>query len=241
MKFLTVKVKTGMLIFIALGIALAAVVNLTDVCRLEAVALDGREVDSWEKKYGLDDRGSVFGQPLDSLALVLLERRDIARVEIDYRLPDGLEITTNDFEPVCFAVSRFGGRLYGLDERARVISLDNDNINWEHPCLTNVKINRLYEMCGDYRVNLVVSQLEELRRQHLDLYRLVNEIDFESNHFLLVSVSGLSFRLKVKAESFLRQFNVFIRFLESFNAHLDSTGVVDLRFDDMIITVGKDT
>ncbi|MBN1211818.1 MAG: hypothetical protein JXA92_04510 [candidate division Zixibacteria bacterium] len=237
---MTVKIKAAMLVFIALGFALAVVVNLTDVCRLEAVALDGRDVDGWDKKYGLDEHGTVFSQPLDNLALQLLGRRDIARVEIDYHLPDGLEITTNDFEPVCFVVSRYGGRLYGLDEQARVISLDRGNINWEHPCLTNVKVSRLFEMCGDYRVNLVVSQLEELRRQHLDLYRLVNEIDFESDHFLLVSVSGLSFRLKVKAESFLRQFNVFIRFLESFNTHLDSVRVVDLRFDDMIITVGKD-
>jgi hypothetical protein len=240
MRFMTVKIKAGMLVFIALGVTLAVVVNFTDVCRLEAVALDGRAVDGWEKKYSLDPQASVFGQPLDSLASGLLHRKDIARVEIDYRLPDGLEITTNDFEPVCFAISRYSGRLYGLDEQARVISLDKGNINWEHPCLTNVKVNRLFEMCGDYRVNLVVSQLQQLRREHLDLYRLVNEIDFENDHFLLVSISGLSFRLKVKADNFLTQLNVFIRFLESFNADLESVDIVDLRFDDMIVTAGKE-
>ncbi|MDD5426316.1 MAG: hypothetical protein PHN52_07540 [candidate division Zixibacteria bacterium] len=241
MKFLTVKIKVIMLVVIALGLALAVVVNFTGICRLEGVVLDGREVDNWQKKYPLEAGHSVFKQPLDELADKLLAGKNIGQVEIDYVLPDRLSITTNNFEPVCFAVDKDNGRLYGLDEKGRVLRLDKKISDWEHPFLTSVTVKKLFAECDDYRVGLVVAQLEDLRRRHLDLYRLVDEIDFEAAHFLMVTVSGFPFRLKVTAEAFLEQFNVFVRFMESYEAGLDSTSVVDLRFEDMIITVRENS
>ena len=119
MTFLNLKIKIVMLSVIFFGMALMVVVDIANVCPLEAVTLDNQPVKAFDKKYCLEKSRSLFDQPLDSLAREFLARKDIIRVEVDYRLPRGLCITTNDLEPVCFVVDRVSGELYGLDNCAR--------------------------------------------------------------------------------------------------------------------------
>jgi len=241
MKFMTFKIKIMMLSVIFLGLALMVVVDLANVCPLEAVTMDNKPVKAFEEKFCLEKSKSLFDQPLDSLARALLARQDIIQVEVDYELPRGLNITTNNLEPVCYVVDRVSGELYGLDNCARVIKAGKDILDWEMPVLTNVQVERLYAPCPDYRVNLIVVKLEKFRDEHLDLFRLINEIDLENTQYALVSLSGLPFRLKLRAEDFFRQFNVFVKFVENYETDFTDVKMVDLRFDDMIITVGEDT
>ncbi|MFZ5981724.1 MAG: hypothetical protein ACOYVF_13960, partial [Candidatus Zixiibacteriota bacterium] len=179
-------------------------------------------------------------QPLDRLARELLARRDIIRVEVDYQLPGGLNITTNNLKPVCFVLDRGSGTLYGLDHCARIIKTDDFVEDWEMPVLTNVQVQRPYAPCPDYRVALLVPQLESLREENLDLFRLIDEIDLENSRYAIVSLSGLPYRLKLQAENFFRQFNAFVKFVENYETDFTEVKMVDLRFEDMIITVKGD-
>lgn len=220
---------------IAFGVPLIVVMHFTDACQLEQVRLNDRNIDNWPATFGLHQFKPLIRQPLDSLADVLLARKDVFRVDIDYALPDGISIRTNAFRPVGFLADKNSGDLFGLDEQARLIPLRDDEADWEHPVLTSLDAGRLFEHCRDARVSVIIAELEQLRRDNVDLYRLIEEIDLGAEACLNVTISGLPYRLKLRAESFGDDLGRFVEFVGSFNPVLDSVTLVDLRFDQMIV------
>lgn len=215
--------------------ALLGVVNFTEVCRLEAVTLNDETIDDWRRQFDMLNEKSVFRQPLDSLTQVLLAKEGIFKVDISYSWPHTLDIRTNTFAPVCFVLDKTSGMLYGLDRDGRLIPLENAALDWERPVLTGVNAGSLLGYCEDVRVKVIVDQLERLHRNRLDFYRLLDEIDFEATDYVQVSITGLPFGLKVRAEQFLEGLNRFVDFITRFNPDLEGVRRVDLRFDDMII------
>jgi len=228
-----------LLLAAVIGLATTVWVKYSHVCYLEAVTLNGEVVNDWETEFGLTPDRSILQQPVDSLASELLSQEGIFKVDVGYRLPNMIELRTNDFTPVCFVLDQNSGRLYGLNSQARVVSLGESIADWEHPVLCNVAATRLYSHCDDPRVRIIVPQLMRLRASNIDLYRLIDEVDFTHTEYLVVSVSGLSYRLKVSAEHLLRQVGQFIEFLEQFDPDLERTRMLDMRFENMIIRVGE--
>lgn len=222
------------------GTSLLVVVNYTDACRLKNVSYNNKGIDNWQEKFGLDGSRSVVKQPVDSLASVLLGRKDVFKVDVDYSLGGSIDIRTNSFEPVCFLLDKSGGRIYGVNRQARLISLENLQFAWEHPVLTSLDAGRLHQSCPDVRVAVVIEQLEQLRDSKIDLYRLVDQIDFGHADHLQVTISGLPYRLRVRAEWLKHDLQRFIEFAGKFAPGLDSVEMVDLRFDEMIICSNRD-
>jgi len=220
---------------IFVGVVFSAYVKYADACRLHEVSVNSCSVENWSEKYGLREEKSIVDQPLDSLAEALLNRKDIYRVDISYSLPDDLNIRVNNFSPVGFVLDRTSGRLYGLDRQARLIDLNQSEIEWERPVFTSVKTGRLFSRCADVRIKVVLDHLERLYEKNIDLYRLVDEIDFGNRTFLKVSLAGLDYRLKLRAESFLTDMDRFVEFLTGFEPDLEQVKMLDLCFDDMII------
>jgi hypothetical protein len=234
------RVKLVAVAILFLGALVFALDNFTAVAHLEAVTFDREPVEGYEQEYGLTSQKSILAQPLDSLGEALLNRPGIVKVDISYRPPDGIDIATNRFTPVCFALDASRGRVVGLTCRRRIIPVDPDQADWEHPLLSGVAIGGMYTTCSDVRVGLIIEQLDKLRDDHLDLYRLIAEIDLSHPNYLLVSVSGLPFKLRLTAERLAEQLAEFIRFVEKFTPRLDSAAVVDMRYEDMIIRVDRD-
>jgi hypothetical protein len=158
--------------------AIIGVTRLTDAFQLGRVIYNGNHFNDYVDRFGLEDSASVFEQPLDSLADALLAERNVFRVDVDVRLPGDIEIRTNAFEPVCFAVDQTTGTVYGLTADARAVHLDNADRDWEHPVFTGVRVRKLYGRCDDHRVGLVISQLDDLEKRNVDLYRMVEQVDF---------------------------------------------------------------
>lgn len=223
---------------VLVGMTTLFVVRYTDACRLEEVSLDDSSVENWPDRFGFDGSRSVVRQPLDSVAEHLLGRRNVFKVDIDYSLPNGIEVWTNNFEPACFVVDRVSERMFGLNDAGRLISLENCRIDWDNPVLTSVEVGRLYGLCGDVRVKVVVEQLRELREDDIDLYRLIDEIDFGNRGFLRVTIAGLPYRLKARAEKFHTDMDRFVEFVSRFAPDLEEVKGIDLRFDGMIICAG---
>jgi len=221
-----------------MGLALLITTNYTDACRLEEVTLNRQAVDEWDARLGLCPQKSIMRQPLDSLAQQLLASKNVFKVDISYHLPDKIDIMLNDFEAVCFLVDASSGELYGLTDRARVVELENGRVNWEHPVLTSVKAGAVYRQCPDARVAVIVEQLEQLREENIDLYRLIDEVDFAYENFVQVSLSGLPYRLKVRTENFCREMMQFVEFVSRFVPDLTGVNAIDMRFDGMIICAG---
>ena len=220
------------------AVAIVLLVNFTEVCNLEAVTLNGEPLERWHNEYGLSGEKMIFDQPVDSLAATLLQRDGIVKVDIDYRLPGEMNIRTNNFEPVCFVLDKESGKIKGLNAQARVVSLGNTSLEWENPVITNVSAGLLYDFCDDPRVRKVVPRLVELREENIDLYRLIDEIDFGAVDRLSVSISGLPYRLIVTVDGIVGDLNEFVEFLENFDADLESARTFDLRFDNMIVQAG---
>ena len=221
------------------AVGLVILINFTEVLNLQAVTLNGEPVEDWQSEFGLSGDRRAVDQPVDSLARKILEQQGIVKVDVDVDLPGEIEIRTNSFEPVCYVVDLSSGRMKGLNAQGRVVVLNRRDLDWEHPVLTHVTAEKLYDYCEDPRVRVLVPQLMSFREDNVDFYRLIEEIDFESDDCLVVSVSGFSYRLKVNAEGFYEQINEFIAFLEQFDTDLSETRALDLRLDNMIVQTGE--
>jgi hypothetical protein len=207
------------------------------VCRLEAVTLDGEPMENWSADMGLQKGKSLLDQPLDELAGGLLIDEDINKVDISYRLPNALAITTNDIDPVTFVVSERTGKLYGLDVFGRVVPLRPTDEDFERPVLVNAGVTAMFEECRDSRVSLAVGQLNEFRSDHTDLFRLIAELDFTNSDRIVVTVSGLPVALWVAADRLSEQMDQFVDFVEEYGPALDSVTAIDMRYPGQIVLV----
>lgn len=224
---------------ILIGVGMFVLVNFTSVSNLKAVTFNGELVEDFKTGLGLSQELPILKQPLDSLSEALLARDDIARVEIDYSLPNRLKIVTNRFDLVCFALDMRTGRLSGLTTEGRIVPIDPNQSDWELPTITSVKVGRLYQYTGDIRVRVIVESLIKLKKKHRDLFRLITEINLAKPDFIRLSISGLPYYLRARAAELDEQMVGFLRFLEKYHPSLDDTRELDLRFDDMIIQVRK--
>jgi hypothetical protein len=234
---LPTKAKFAVLASLFCGAALFAIVNFAPVCHLHAVTLNDEPIEDFRQRYGLDSEASILHQPLDSLVEGLLNDKDVVKVDIEYRLPDALDIVTNRFTPVCFVLDKQSNRLFGLTDDGRVVPIPGGHADWEHPVIANVAVGRVLACCPDDRIGLLVKQLRELRADHADLYRLIAQIDLAERNFAVVTISGLPYRLKLTVENFQEQLKALVDFLEKFSPDLGSTVLIDMRFRDMIVNV----
>lgn len=232
--------KTTLMLLLAAIVCLATLLttNYSDACRLEEVTLNRQAIEEWHARFGLHPEKSIVRQPVDSLAGSLLASANVFKVDISYRLPSGIDIVLNDFEIVCFLVDAHSGVLYGLTDKARVATLGKGSENWDHPVLTSVAAGPIYGFCSDARVGVVVEQLQRLRAENIDLYRLIEEIDFGHESFLQVSLAGLPYRLKIRAERLFEDMMQFVEFVSRFVPDLSGVSAIDMRFDGMIICAG---
>lgn len=230
------KIILAALALVSLG--MVAIVNFTDVCNLQAVTLNGHEVPDWQERYPLSGDKLFFRQPLDSVSKDLLSNDSIVQVDFDFDMPGTLNIRTNAFEPFCFVLDASSGRMRGLNQQGRIIRLENNITDWEHPILTSLEADRLYDFCDDPRVALLLPQLKRLMSDNRELYRTIEEIDFKAEDRLTVWISGLPYRLIVSAEEFYGQINEFVSFLEQFDTDQSKTRTIDLRNENMIVAKG---
>ncbi len=229
-------IRIWLIVGIIICAAVIGVTRLTDAFQLTHVTYNGNLSDQYINRFGLVDSASVFEQPLDSLADALLAERSVFRVDVDVHLPGSVDIRTNAFKPVCFAVDEMSGTVYGLTAEARAVHLKNSERDWEHPVFTGVRIRKMYSRCDDRRVGLVISQLEELETRNVDLYRMVEQIDFSRKQFVAVNLAGLSHEARVRPAFLAGDIVRYADFVSRYGADLTGIAVVDLRYDDMIVT-----
>lgn len=221
------------------GLALMLVLRFTTWHTLEAVTLDGKPVENWDKKLKLQPGKSVLDQPLETAAQQLMKDTGTVRVEVAYSLPNELRFTRNRFSPACYVLDSRSGRLFGLNSEARFIPITDDNHGWEHPVITGIRVSGIYHRATDERVTQIVPQLALLAEDNIDLYRLIDEIDMSEQEFVMVTLSGLPYRIKANAAELHRQISGYIQAVEKYPIETESAKVIDLRFDDLIVQKGS--
>lgn len=235
MRPLSKRTRLILLAVLVFAAGLTAVVEFGGWHKLDAVTLDGKEINNPGRQLGLDPSKSVLKQPLEDAAALLLASGKTARVDIDIDLPGSLRIRTNRFTPICLVLDRASGRMLGLNYSGRAVPLPREFQDWENPVITGVNAGRIFEPCDDPRAGVIVPQLEQLADENRELYRLIDDIDLSAEHHATVTISGLPYRLKVSAEGFHRQITGFFRFVETYETEVDSARTVDLRFTDLIV------
>lgn len=221
---------------IVAGLALVAVVNFTGVCRLHAVTLNEEPLEDWSQRYSMLSNAPLVRQPLGQLADSLLAADTVCRVEVRPGGLHELDIYVNRFVPACLLLDSESGVMYGLDRQGRILPLDNAEIDWERPILIGLEAGPRFELCRHPLVTLVMDELEELRDEHHDFYRLIDQIRFDDEGCVTVAVTGLGYTLRVSPRRLAGDLDRYLDFATRYNPDLDSITMVDLRFEDMIIT-----
>lgn len=235
MNRLSGNMKLGLVAASIVGVALVIVVNYTGACRLHEVTVNDASVPDWHQRYPMLDTNLGPLQSLQSMAEKMLEDTNVYKVDLSWSLPHRLEINTNRFTPECFLLDETTARLHGLDDHGRVVPLSRPVDNWERPVLTGLTVRAMFERCSDTRVEVIARKLIQLRQEHRDLFRLIEEINFADRFGLTVTIAGLPYRLKLRAETMIEDVDRFARFITRFGVDLENVRLIDLRFDDMII------
>ncbi|MFH1688493.1 MAG: hypothetical protein ABIE70_13360 [bacterium] len=233
--FLTRRKKVVIIGLTALGVSLAAAVNYTGLCRLEAVTLNGQPVTEWTGPYAILGTQSVARQPLSALADSLLEQKDVYRVDINLDGLRGIEVITNQYTPRALLLDNSSGKLFGLDEYARLLPLANATMDWECPIITGLAAGHQFTVVSEQGLVELLRQLQQVEDKHQDLYRLIEEIHFTDGGSLKLTTSGLPFILMLYPDQLARRIDSFVEFYTRFDADLSLVELIDLRFDEMII------
>lgn len=211
------------------------IVHFTEACKLETVSIDGEQLSAWEGTFAVLQSEPVINQPVGDLAVSLLARDDVHRVDIDYRLPGELVIKTNRFESVCFVVGQQSGKLFGLNRHGRLVYPDWERVDWEQPVFTGLETGDVFSFCTDPRVRPVIDQLQHMRECRGELFRLVAELDFSEKDYLRATIAGVPFCLMIRPHRLIEDFDRFIDFVQNYETDLSGVTRVDLRFADMVI------
>ncbi len=230
-----VRVLLGMIILC--GATAVALVKYTDICVLQAVTINGEKVRKVED-LGLKATRPILFQPVDSLADALMTRRGITKVDIDYKLPNSLRITTNELEPVCYLLDIKTGIMYGLEESGRVVPCELQGIDWNAPLFTGVTVKRLHEFPPDGRVMQILNQMRRLKETEPRLYSDIEEIDLSRTEYVTLVLANKAYRLKMRSEEFLDRYIAFDQFMMTFRPETDSVTSFDLTYADLIIRQG---
>ena len=121
---------------IVVGAGMIVALHLSPWCRLEAITLNDAPVEDWTVRYPMLHHASIVQQPLDRLSRMLMCEPGVFKVDMQFTSPHSLAIKTNHYRPVCLLLDQAAGDLYGLDEFARLLPLDNAEMTWECPIVT---------------------------------------------------------------------------------------------------------
>ena len=218
-----------------LVVAAAVALEVTEVCRLRAVTLDGQPLANWQGRFGLSTAKLVTDQPVDLLATELLGSDGVVKVDVGYELPGTVRIRTNDYTAVAFLVDRTLGEVWGLDQSGRIVPLKESQEDWEHPFFTGLLAGRAYGACEDLRVSVALAELGRLAEEQTTAYRLVSEINFLPPDYLIVTLDGVAAPIKVRPEALARQIGAVVEFVLKYQPDLTDARMLDSRFGNLVV------
>jgi len=74
-----------------------------------------------------------------------------------------------------------------------------------------------------------------IREKHIDVFRLIDEIDYSNSGYLVATLSGLDVKLWVRADMLMEDLDRMVDFIHKYDTDISNLDHLDLRYDDMII------
>ena len=185
-----------------------------------------------------------FGQnilfvPIEDAITYLIHKPSVFKVSAGYDLPNQITLRVNDFKPVALALGEDGRTMLGIDDRFRFMPYDESKHSIDLPLITGLKNCALYQKVKDYRVSLVLAQLNLLKQEQADYYQSVSAIDLSTVDSITVYLDGLRFPIVMYAGGIFDGIKNLKQFLVDFNPELQEILRVDLKSEGQIIATRK--
>ncbi len=180
---------------------------------------------------------NLFKVEFSEFADDLLANKKVLKVDIDYSLPDGIEVSFNDMKPVAVALTPDG--LRGISAEEYVIPYEASDAGIDCPVLTGCNPGTLYHKISDGTVSLVIENLKRLCNGDRDCYLLLSNIDFSEDDYISVYIDGLRTEIIMYPGDLAQNIKAIEAFLNDYDPDLTQVKRLDLRSEGMIIAVNK--
>ena len=212
------------------------VCKYTRLFSLRHITIDPTEHIEDGRSLGLTMEQNLFAASLDNAAESLLKNERVLKVDIDYALPDGLDIMVNDIKPLAVVVGSDGKELYALDERCYLLPYSDSEGCFDYPIIAGLNKTRPYKKVNYQRLYLLVDQLNCLKENCMDFYLALSCIDMTNEDYISVYVDGLPFPVDMYAGSLYERIKDLEIFLLDFNPDLNDVARLDMRSEGLIIS-----
>lgn len=173
---------------------------------------------------------NLFRLDKKELMAQCLTPREIDNIHLSLNLPDGLELTSNRFEPAALVCA---DKMYALDKNCRLIPYDTGWGEVNLPILTGLNDCRLFEIPADFRVAEVVGALQTIKNEMPELYRQIADIDFSDGVEITLHLTTCHSEFIATGDGFARQL-FKLRAIGGLN-NWSGSGRYNLQYDDVII------
>jgi hypothetical protein len=235
------KVKITICLSVLGMLSFVAVIRFTEVCTLEAVTINGENIDKWEKKSPFVPNQSILRQPFAAFVESSLANEQTLKLDYRYSWPHTLNVRVNSISPDCILLDKLSSTFFGLNENGRVLPFTPELVDWERPIVTGLSVRKLYQDLSDIRVRKVLAALRKVQSDRINFYRLIEQIDFAAKDYVEVTIAGQGHTVRLRAEFFYDDINRYLDFVARFHPELQGIRVIDLRQDGQIVTKGKKT
>ncbi|MCP4567284.1 MAG: hypothetical protein GY841_06870 [FCB group bacterium] len=185
-------------------------------------------------KTAIDDYpgagNNLFRLDKKELMAHCLTTRGIDNIHLSLKLPDGLELTSNRFEPAALVCA---DRMYALDKNCRLIPYDTGWGKVNLPILTGLKDCHLFKIPDDFRVAEVVRALQTLKDEMPELFRQIADIDFSDGVEICLHLTTCRSEFITTGDGFARQL-FKLRAIGGLD-NWSGGGRYNLQYDDVII------
>ncbi|RKX31396.1 MAG: hypothetical protein DRP46_03460 [Candidatus Zixiibacteriota bacterium] len=212
------------------------VCKYTRLFSLRHISVDPAEYIEDGRSLGLAMEQNLFAARLENAAESLFKKERVLKVDIDYALPDGINIVINDIKPLAVVIGDDGKELYALDERCYLLPYNDEDGKFDYPIIAGLKKTRPYKKITDDRLYLLVDQLSCLKKDCMDFYLALSCIDMTNKEYISVFFDGLPFPVDMYAGSLHERVNDLEIFLLDFNPDLNDVDRLDMRSEGLIIS-----
>ena len=188
------------------------------------------------KSIGLPMEQNLFALPIEKAAEQLLRKGKVIKVDIDYSLPDGIDIMINDIKPCAFVVDDNGQSLFALDDRCYLLPYNNQDGELNCPLITGLKKTKAYSHAADRRLPMIIEQLAQLKDDSPDFYLALSCVDLANDEYVSLYIDGLPFPIDANAGTIYDRMRDLEIFLLDFNPDLTDVTRLDMRSEGLIIS-----
>lgn len=229
-----------MAIILFLSAGACAFAYFTDYFFLKKVNFNPDKYSAALKEMNLPLNHNILMVSTDDAASYLLYSQPIAGVDIQYRLPNAFDIKITDFVPIALMLGEDKQAIFGLDNKGRLLPIEESNRTYDLPFITGLKTCPLYQRIPDYRLLMVMEQLSRLKIDAEDFYYSLSSIDFAPTDSIIVRSDGLPCSLVMNAGGLYEGIIELKQFLLGFNPDLKEIVNLDFRSDAQIIALKRE-